>query len=50
MKGDAITRSDPTRRQSARKEFGFGRKPFVSPDLFAKDECRAFWPSSRVVH
>jgi hypothetical protein len=50
MKGDAITRSDATRRQSARKAFGFGRKPFVSPDLFVKDESRTFWPRLRLVH
>jgi|HubBroStandDraft_2_1064218.scaffolds.fasta_scaffold434365_1 hypothetical protein len=42
MKGDAITRPDAARRQSAREAFGFGRKPLVSPDLFVKDECRAF--------
>jgi hypothetical protein len=50
MKGDTITRPDAARRQSARKAFGFVRKPFVNPDLFVKNECRAFWPSSRVVH
>jgi hypothetical protein len=50
MKGDTITWSEATRRQSARKAFGFGRKPFVSPYLFVKHECRAFWSSSRLVH
>jgi hypothetical protein len=44
MKGDAITRFDAVRRQSAREAFGFGRKPFVCPHFFVKDEGRAFWP------
>jgi hypothetical protein len=50
MKGDAITRFDAARRQAARETFGFGRKPFVSPDFFVKDECCAFWPSKHLVH
>jgi hypothetical protein len=40
MKSDAITQSHPARRQSARKEFGVGRKSFVGPDFFVKDKCR----------
>jgi hypothetical protein len=44
MKGDAITRFDAVRRQSAREAFGFGRKPFISPHFSVKDEGRAFWP------
>jgi hypothetical protein len=50
MKGDAVTRSDAARCQSARKAFGLRRKPFVSPNFFVKDECRAFGPSLRLVH
>jgi hypothetical protein len=50
MKGDAITRFDAARRQSVCKVFGFSGKPFVSPNLFVKDECRTFWPCLCVVH
>jgi hypothetical protein len=50
MKGDAITRSDAACREAARKAFGFGRKSFVSPNLFVKDERRALWPSLRLAH
>jgi hypothetical protein len=50
MKGDAITRFDAVRRQSARKALGFGRKPLVSPEFFVKDECHVFWPSLRLAH
>jgi hypothetical protein len=49
MQGDAITGFNAARRQPARHALGFRGKPFVSPGLVVKHQCRAFRPSLRLV-